>query len=233
MNASGIVVRAEAVGKRYGEGAAARLALQSVSVAIAAGEFVALMGPSGCGKTTLLNLLGAMDLPSTGRIWLDGHDTSRLDDDALTRLRRRCVGFVFQAFHLIPTLNVRENIALPLLLGAPASDREARVQALAAAVGLSARLDAFPHEISGGEAQRVALARALIRQPPLLIADEPTGNLDSQSSTQVLNLLAKLAAEHGAAVVMATHSAEAAAWAQRVVRLRDGALDCRHEPNAL
>jgi len=225
MPAASPVVRAESVSKRYGDGSATTPALRAVSLAIAPGEFVALMGPSGCGKTTLLNLLGAMDLPSAGRIWLSGEDTQSLSDDALTRLRRRSVGFVFQAFHLIATLSVRENIALPLLLGTSAPDRDAKIEAMAARVGLAAKLPSFPHELSGGEAQRVALARALIHQPPLLIADEPTGNLDSQAATQVLDLLARLAYEQRAAVVMATHSAEAAARAQRIIHLRDGALE--------
>ncbi|MGH9393286.1 MAG: ABC transporter ATP-binding protein [Terriglobales bacterium] len=191
---------------------------------MAAGEFIALMGRSGCGKTTLLNLLGGMDLPSQGKIWLAGRDTAALSDDALTALRRSSVGFVFQAFHLLPTLSVSENIELPLLLGARRQGGEARVAQMAEKVGLTAKLKSFPHELSGGEAQRVALARALIHQPALIIADEPTGNLDSQSAAMVLDLLARLSREQGAAVVMATHSAEAGARAQRILHLSDGAL---------
>jgi putative ABC transport system ATP-binding protein len=219
------VVRSERVGKRYGQDAASTLALREVSLAIAPGEFVALMGPSGCGKTTLLNLLGAMDLPTSGTVWLDGRNTSELDDNALTALRRQRVGFVFQAFHLLPTLTVVENIEMPLLLLRDLDARAARIAALAERVGLGKKLRAFPGELSGGEMQRAAIARALIHRPRLVIADEPTGNLDSQSAARVLDLMAELSREAGAAVVMATHSRDAAAYASRVVHLRDGAID--------
>jgi putative ABC transport system ATP-binding protein len=183
------------------------------------------MGPSGCGKTTLLNLLGAMDLPTSGTVWLDGRNTSDLDDNALTALRRQRVGFIFQAFHLLPTLTVAENIEMPLLLLRDMDGRATRIAALAERVGLGARLRAFPGELSGGEMQRAAIARALIHHPRLVIADEPTGNLDSHSAARVLDLMAELSSEGGAAVVMATHSADAAACASRIVRLRDGAID--------
>ena len=219
------VVRADGVRKCYGSGAGATEAVRQVSLSMAAGEFVALMGPSGCGKTTLLNLLGAMDLPTSGTVWLDGRNTSELDDNALTALRRQRVGFVFQAFHLLPTLTVAENIEMPLLLLRDMDARATRIAALAERVGLGAKLRAFPGELSGGEMQRAAIARALIHHPRLVIADEPTGNLDSQAAARILDLMAELSREAGAAVVMATHSRDAAARASRIVRLRDGAID--------
>ena len=218
------VVRAEEVEKRYGSGENATIAVRGVSLSVAPGEFLALMGRSGGGKTTLLNLLGAMDLPTSGRVWLDGNDTTQLDDDALTVLRRRSVGFVFQAFHLLPTLSVRENIEIPLLLLHQRGERQQRVEALAARVELSSKLSSFPHQLSGGEMQRAAIARALVHHPGLVIADEPTGNLDTQSAAMVIELLAALSREAGTAVIMATHSHEAAAFADRIVELSDGAL---------
>lgn len=216
------VVRADAVSKRYGSGSAATLAVRDASLQLGPGEFLALMGRSGCGKTTLLNLLGAMDLPTSGHVWLAGQDTSALSDNALTALRRRTVGFVFQAFHLLPTLTVAENIAIPLrLAGQPAGSR---VHELAERLGIASRLDAYPHQLSGGEAQRAALARALIHRPALIIADEPTGNLDTQAAATVMDLLSRLSREQGAAVIMATHSPEAAARAARTLHMRDGEL---------
>jgi putative ABC transport system ATP-binding protein len=214
------LVRAEAAGKKYGSGSGAVVALRAVSLAVAPGEFVALMGRSGCGKTTLLNLLGAMDTPTSGEIWLGGQRTTALADNALTALRRRSVGFVFQAFHLLPTLTVRENIEVPLLLaGMPLGER---ARELAERVELASKLEAFPHQLSGGEQQRAAIARALAHHPPLVIADEPTGNLDSHSAARIMELLAGLASEAGAAVIMATHSADAARSATRVIHISDG-----------
>jgi putative ABC transport system ATP-binding protein len=222
VGASAAIVRAEHAAKRYGEGEAATWALRDVSLAVAPGELVAITGRSGCGKSTLLHLLGGMDLPTQGVVWLLGQSTATLADDALTALRRRAVGFVFQAFHLLPTLSVRENIELPLVLARRAPG--ARAAELAAAVDLGGKLDRFPGELSGGEQQRVALARALIHDPALILADEPTGNLDSRAAEQVLGLLLRLSRERGAAVVMATHSAEAAGLADRVVSLADGGV---------
>lgn len=217
---SEIVVSAERAGKRYGVGAAGAWALREASLDVAPGEWVALVGRSGSGKTTLLNLLGAMDLPSTGRVLLAGEDTARLSDDRRTALRRRAVGFVFQAFHLLPTLTVRENIEVPLLLAREAPGR--RAEAIAREVGLEDKLRAFPYELSGGEMQRVALARALVHHPRLVLADEPTGNLDTATAAAILDLLHSLVRGRDAAVVMATHSQEAAARAGRVVELVDG-----------
>jgi putative ABC transport system ATP-binding protein len=218
------VVRAEAVGKRYGSGPAATAALRSVTLAVGPGEFVAIMGRSGGGKTTLLNLLAGMDLPTTGAVYLDGHNTAALSDDALTLLRRRTLGFVFQAFHLLPTLTVAENIAVPLWLAGAPADTRARVVAAADRVGLAGKLQAFPNQLSGGEAQRVAVARALIHAPRLVLADEPTGNLDTHAAAAVIDLLHQLSREQGSAVVLVTHSAEAARHADRILHLSDGLL---------
>ncbi|HET9785166.1 MAG TPA: ABC transporter ATP-binding protein [Terriglobales bacterium] len=218
------VVRAEAVSKRYGSGSAATEALRSVTLAVAPGEFVAIMGRSGGGKTTLLNLLGGMDLPTAGAVYLDGHNTASLSDDALTLLRRRTLGFVFQAFHLLPTLTVAENIAIPLWLAGAPADTQGRVAVAARRVGLADKLSSFPNQLSGGEAQRVAVARALIHAPRLVLADEPTGNLDTSSAAIVIDLLHQLSREQGSAVVLVTHSAEAARHAHRTLHLGDGAL---------
>ena len=219
------IVRAEAVSKRYR--ADDEPALRLVSLAVQPGEFVALLGPSGCGKTTLLNLLGAIDQPTSGQIWLAGQNTSALNDDHLTRLRRRKVGFIFQLFHLLPALTLLENVELPLLLEGGIAPSRAREQARLrlCQVGLEQRGCDFPHRLSGGEMQRVAIARALVHHPALVIADEPTGNLDSCARTQVLRLLNELCRESSTAVVMATHSQEAAAIAGRVLRLSDGRLE--------
>jgi len=219
------------VEKHYGDSrnASGVAALQGVSLSIQAGEFVALVGRSGCGKTTLLNLLGGMDTPTRGAIWLAGTPTARLSDSELTRLRRRTVGFVFQFFNLLPTLSVQENVELPLLLqgGLAFSAVQNRARDVLQAVGLAERAADYPHRLSGGQMQRVALARAIVHRPMLIVADEPTGNLDTTSANQVLALLRGLCTEQQAAVVMATHSREAAAVADRVVDLRDGRIVAR------
>jgi putative ABC transport system ATP-binding protein len=190
---------------------------------VEAGDFVALMGPSGCGKSTLLHLCGAMDRPSAGRITLEGHDLSTLPDDELTRLRRERIGFVFQFFNLLPTLSLADNIALPCLLGGMrAGDAQARVERMADRVGIGHRLRHYPQQVSGGEMQRAAIARALVHQPALLIADEPTGNLDSENGARVLALLSDVNRESGVTILLATHAAEVAASARRVLRMRDG-----------
>ena len=198
-------------------------ALRDISLTFEAASVTALVGRSGCGKTTLLNLAGAMDFPTSGEVLIDGAVTSALGEDQLTALRRRHVGFVFQFFQLLPTLTALENVEMPLLLaGSPDSVEIARERLRW--VGLEDRARAFPYQLSGGQMQRVAIARALVHSPQILIADEPTGNLDSASSEQVLRLLEESAGKFGSTVVMATHSAEAAAIAQRRVRLRDGQI---------
>jgi putative ABC transport system ATP-binding protein len=198
-------------------------ALAGVSFEIEPGDFVALMGPSGCGKSTLLHLCGAMDRLSTGTLKLNGRDLSAMPDDELTRVRREQVGFVFQFFNLLPTLTVLDNIALPCLLaGMKNDDAEARGRALADRVGIAHRLSHYPQQISGGEMQRAAIARALVHRPALLVADEPTGNLDSENGANVLALIAELNQELGVTVLLATHAADIAAAAKRVLRMKDG-----------
>src|SRR5437763_16480543 len=199
------------------------VALFGVSLHVEAGSITALVGRSGCGKTTLLNLAGAMDFPSTGEVLIDGRATASLSDSELTALRRKRIGFVFQFFQLLPTLTVLENVELPLLL-AGASDTAGPAIDRLRWVGLEDKAASLPHQLSGGQMQRAAIARALVSSPEILIADEPTGNLDTASGDQVLQLLRESAERFGAAVLLATHSAEAAAVADRRVRLRDGRI---------
>jgi putative ABC transport system ATP-binding protein len=205
----------------YGEGETAVHALRGVTVAFPAGQFAAIMGPSGSGKSTLMHLLAGLDRPTAGSVVVDGAELANLDDKALTRLRRDRLGFVFQAFNLVPVLTAEENIMLPLTLAGRKPDREWLDQ-LIAAVGLGDRLRHRPAELSGGQQQRVAVARALIHRPAVVFADEPTGNLDSASSDEVLALLRQAADEFGQTVVMVTHDAHAASVADRIVVLSDG-----------
>jgi len=211
--------------KNYTQGDRKIEAVRGVTFSVEAGEFIAVVGPSGCGKSTLLHLCGAMDRPSSGEIKLDGQSLNFLDDDALTRIRRTTVGFVFQFFNLLPTLTVGQNICLPLLLvGNQKLEFVQIVTALAERVGLASRIDHFPQQLSGGEAQRVAIARALINNPSLLIADEPTGNLDSDNGKRVLELLIELNLRSNTTVILATHDHQVAAAAHRLVRMRDGVI---------
>jgi len=199
-------------------------AIDGVTLEVRAGEFMALVGRSGCGKSTLLNLAGAMDFPTKGAVLIDGIGTSSLDDAGQTRLRREKVGFVFQSFQLLQTLTVLENVELPLLLaGDPAARREARERLKW--VDLDGLGDRFPHQLSGGQMQRVAIARALVHSPKILLADEPTGNLDSATGGVILELLQRLTRERHTATIMATHSGEAAAVCDTLVRLRDGRIE--------
>jgi len=217
------LLAADNLQKTYVTGEARVTALAGVSFAVEAGGFVALMGPSGCGKSTLLHLCGAMDRASSGAIALNGRELSSLGDDELTRVRREQVGFVFQFFNLLPTLTVSDNIALPCLLaGMKDQEAERRARALAERVGIAHRLSHFPQQISGGEMQRAAIARALIHQPALLVADEPTGNLDSENGANVLSLIAELNKEMNVTVLLATHAADVAAAAGRVLKMKDG-----------
>lgn len=198
-------------------------ALDGLTLEIPPGGFTAIVGRSGSGKSTLLNLAAGIDAPTSGEVHVEGRALSSLDDDALTRLRRERVGVVYQFFHLLPTLDVRENVALPLLLeGRPEREALARADALLAEVGMSPRAKARPHTLSGGEMQRASVARALVHEPVLVLADEPTGNLDSRAAVQVVQLLADLVRRHGSTLVMVTHSREAAEAADRVVTLSDG-----------
>jgi putative ABC transport system ATP-binding protein len=198
-------------------------ALDGISLEVSRGEFVALVGRSGCGKSTLLNLAGAMDFPSSGLVIVDGVSTSSLSDAELTRLRREKVGFVFQSFQLLHTLTVFENVELPLLLAGKPDARAAAEERLRW-VELDGLGNRYPHQLSGGQMQRVGIARALIQMPRILLADEPTGNLDTATGNVILELLQRLAREQNIATIMATHSAEAAALADVVVRLRDGKI---------
>ena len=212
--------------KTYVTGEARVTALAGVSLALEPGEFVALMGPSGCGKSTLLHLCGAMDRPSSGTVTFEGRDLSSLSDDELTKVRRERIGFVFQFFNLLPTLTLADNIALPCLLsGLPGAEADRRAARLAERVGIAHRLRHYPQQVSGGEMQRAAIARALVHGPGLLVADEPTGNLDSDNGRLVLALLAELNRETGITVLLATHAAEVAAAASTVRRMRDGRFD--------
>ena len=210
--------------KSYG-GARPRLILRDVTLDIAAGEYVALMGESGVGKSTLLNLIAGLDEPDAGSVVLDGVTVTALADAERTQLRRRRIGFVFQAFHLLPHLTVAQNVALPLALnGVAPGERAARVDRMLEAVGLAAAAASFPRELSGGEMQRVAIARALVHRPRLLLADEPTGNLDQDAATQVLALLREQVKREGSAGVLVTHSPVAAATADRVLLLTSDGL---------
>jgi putative ABC transport system ATP-binding protein len=211
------------VTKVFGSGEARVEALAGVSLRVAHGEFVAVMGPSGSGKSTLLHLIGALDLPTSGNIRVGADDLGALDDNRLTLLRRRRIGFIFQAFNLLDVLTAEENVALPLELDGRADALAAAVEALAQ-VGLVHRRAHLSSQLSGGEQQRVAIARALVMNPLLLLADEPTGNLDSSHGDQVMALLRSLADERGQTIVMVTHNAGHAALADRLVRLRDGCV---------
>jgi ABC-type lipoprotein export system ATPase subunit len=214
-------VELRAVSKTYSNGGQTAEALHGISLEARAGTVTVLLGRSGCGKTTLLNLAGAMDFPTSGEVLIGGRITGALSDAELTSLRRTCIGFVFQSFQLLPTLTVLENVELPLLLRrAPKSAEMARERLRW--VDLEEKAASFPYQLSGGQMQRVAIARALVHAPEIIIADEPTGNLDTVSGAQILALLRRSADELGAAVLMATHSAEAAAIADVRVNLRDG-----------
>jgi ABC-type lipoprotein export system ATPase subunit len=219
------LVTLEEVTKVYGQGERRVVALDRVSLEISSGEFLVVRGRSGCGKTTLLGVIGALEQPTSGRIVSFGRDLASLSERELSRYRREQVGTIFQSFNLIPVLDVAENVALPLYLnGAPSAEAQRRAAALIAEVGLTPRARHLPHELSGGEMQRTAIARALVCDPPLIIADEPTGNLDSRTGAEVIELLADLSARRGKTVLLATHSLEAEPFASRVLLMRDGTL---------
>jgi putative ABC transport system ATP-binding protein len=221
-------VRAVDVTKSYSEGSSnggvSVRALDGVSFEVAAGEMVALVGPSGCGKSTLLNLIGCIDLPTSGSVFVDGQETSKLNDDRLTALRRDRIGTVFQFFNLLPAMTIAGNVALPLVLQRCGQRKmDERVAAALAAVDIADKADAYPSQLSGGQAQRTALARAVIHRPAIVLADEPTGNLDSRAGANVLKLLRDVA-DRGQTILMATHSPEAAKWCDRTISLQDGRI---------
>jgi putative ABC transport system ATP-binding protein len=214
------------VEKIYEGGRSGVAALKGISFQSQAGDFIALMGPSGCGKSSLLHILGGIDRPTKGSVRLDNVQLDTLNEEEMTRLRRKEIGFIFQFFNLLPTLTVLENIALPLLLDG-ASERPANQLAenLLIRVGLENRASHYPAELSGGEMQRTAVARALIINPKLVLADEPTGNLDSENGGQVMKLLAEINRDLGVTIILATHSDEAAQFTHRIIRMRDGLIE--------
>lgn len=219
------MIQCHAITKSYRKGPNLVTPLEKLELAVARGEFLALMGPSGSGKTTLLNLLSGIDTPSSGSLVIDGQDIATFSRRQLTRWRGTNVGYIFQLYHLVPVLTAFENVELPLLL-TPLGRRERRerVEEALALVGLADRMHHTPSELSGGQEQRVAIARALIANPPLLVADEPTGDLDRESAAHILSLLRALVSDHGKTIVMVTHDAKAAAAADRVLHLEKGRL---------
>jgi putative ABC transport system ATP-binding protein len=220
------MIRCRELRKTYQQGNNEITALAGVSLEIAAGAFVAVMGQSGSGKSTLLHLIGGLDRPTSGELLVDQRLIGQMADEQATLFRRHRIGFVFQFFNLLPTLTAAENIALPLILdGQAKAAAERRADELLAKVGLAARREHLPEELSGGEIQRIAVARSLVFQPPILLADEPTGNLDSKNGVAILDLLRQVNRDDGCTIVMVTHSEEAARYAERRIYLRDGRID--------
>jgi putative ABC transport system ATP-binding protein len=219
------VVQVETLYKQYDTEAGPQPVLNDINLRIAQGEFVAIMGPSGSGKSTFMNILGCLDTPTRGRYLLDGNDTSRLRSDELARLRNRFIGFVFQGYNLLPRASLHDNVALPLLYsGVRKSERELRARELLERVGLGRFLRYMPTQISGGQQQRVAIARALVNRPKLILADEPTGNLDSATSHEIMDLFSALNASDGITIVLVTHERDIARYARRVVNFIDGRI---------
>jgi putative ABC transport system ATP-binding protein len=218
-----VLVAARDVTRRFGDGETAVDALRGVSLAVSAGELTAIMGPSGSGKSTLMHILAGLDRPSEGAVWIDGTDITQVGDTQLTKLRRRHVGFIFQFFNLLPMLTAVENVVLPLELGGTKPE-QSWIDELLASVGLSHRRTHRPSELSGGQQQRVAIARALVTRPTVVFADEPTGNLDSHTSAEILALLRDAVSRYGQTTIMVTHDANAAAIADRILFLADGRI---------
>jgi len=219
------LIQTENLTKIYGKGETAVVALDHVNMAVEKGEFLAVMGPSGCGKSTLLHLVGGLDRPTGGRVLLDGHDLTRLRDDDLAALRRRRIGFVFQFYNLIPVLTALENAALPLLLdGVRPAEAHRRAAQWLQRLGMGDRLHYRPDQLSGGQQQRVAIARALVSEPDLILADEPTGNLDSRAGDEIAALLRRIASEWGRTILLVTHDPRVAAHADRILSLKDGRI---------
>ena len=222
---SEFVIRTEGLKKHYVLGAETIRAVRGVDLEIQAGEFVALMGPSGSGKSTFMNLIGCLDTPTEGRYWLKNQEVSKLSDDELARVRNRDIGFVFQTFNLLPRATCLHNVELPLVYaGVPAKERKRRAAEKLELVGLADRMGHKPPEISGGQRQRVAIARALINDPEILLADEPTGNLDSETSSDIMGVIAQLNRE-GQTIILVTHEHDIAEYASRQVHLKDGTIE--------
>lgn len=221
-----VILEADAIEKIYGEGHTRVTALNGLSFQLAKGEFVAVMGASGSGKSTFLNILGGLDSPTAGKVLLDGVELTGLSEKKITLLRRSKIGYIFQFFNLMPTLTVEENIGLPFLIsGSKLKEKASTINELINTVGLDKRRAHKPEQLSGGEQQRVAIARALASEPSVILADEPTGNLDSKNGKQILNLLRKCCKDINQTIVMVTHDAKAAAYADRVIFLKDGHLE--------
>ena len=235
MTKGGALIDVRNVTKVYGEGESMVEALRGVSLTVNQAEFVSIMGPSGSGKSTFMHLLGCLDRPTSGSYQLAGEEVSGLSRDQLAAIRSRQIGFVFQSFNLLPRTTALENVELPMLYaGMPLKAREERARQFLAQVGLKDRMDHRPNELSGGQQQRVAIARALANGAPLLMADEPTGNLDSSSSEEIMNLFRRLNREQGITVVLVTHAPDVAAWSRRVVTFKDGLIvDDQRTPEAV
>ncbi len=222
---SDVIIRLQGITREYVMGAERVLALRGVDLEIHRNEYVAIMGPSGSGKSTMMNVLGCLDTPSGGSYWLNGHEVSRMADDDLARVRNREIGFVFQTFNLLPRASALANVELPLVYaGVTARERKRRASAALERVGLGNRMEHRPNELSGGQRQRVAIARALVNEPSILLADEPTGNLDSATSEEIMRVFGSLQAQ-GQTVIVVTHEPDIAQHARRIVVLRDGRVD--------
>ncbi len=225
MSPGGPIIELVGVERRFTVGEETVAALRSIDLALAPGEYLAVTGPSGSGKSTLLHTIGLLDRPDAGQVWIAGCETTALDDEKRAALRRERIGFVFQFFHLVPRLTARDNVELPLLLaGVPARERHRRSEALLAELGLAERAGHRPDQLSGGQRQRVAIARAVISRPSVLLADEPTGNLDRRSGREVMAILERLRQEEGLTLVVVTHDPELASRAPRRIRMVDGAV---------
>jgi putative ABC transport system ATP-binding protein len=221
----GVVIKTESLGKNYEMGAEQVHALRGVDLEIGKGEYVAIMGPSGSGKSTLMNLIGCLDTPSSGKYWLAGRLVSELDDDELAYIRNKEIGFVFQTFNLLPRATALHNVELPLIYnGTPAEERAARARRALEMVDLADRMTHKPNELSGGQRQRVAIARALVNSPSILLGDEPTGNLDSQTGAEIMALFDRLH-QQGNTIILVTHEHDIAAYAHRIIHLRDGKIE--------
>ena len=218
-----MLIRVKNLHKDYGSGEELTSVLHGLDFEIEKGEFVSIMGPSGSGKSTLMHILGLLDNPTTGQYFLEGKNVTHLDDDSLAKLRNREIGFVFQSFNLLPRTTVLENVKLPLIYSDEKIDHDKRAKEVLDSVGLSHRLDYYTNQISGGEKQRVAIARALVNHPSVLFADEPTGNLDSKSGTQIMEILQKLN-DAGNTIILVTHETYTAEHAKRIIRIKDGEI---------